>query len=198
MASVTSSPSSETRPSSSVKRSAANQVAESGPVVEAGIRAQRRQGDAAIHRPGVEVGEPERAGDRPGNRRFARARRAVDGDDHAGEDRVEAMRSWDISTLDVQPHSPAVLDSEVEGRAIVIHLPAGEQLGEHQVYERAWLLVVSGAIEIDGPGGDSASGGPGLLAEFDPNERREVRATEDARLLLILSPWPGEGHPSQR
>ena len=70
----------------------------------------------------------------------------------------------------------------MEGRAIVIHLPAGERLGEHQVYERAWLLVVSGAIEIDGPGGDSTSGGPGLLAEFDPNERREVRATEDARL----------------
>ena len=59
-------------------------------------------------------------------------------------------------------------------------------------------LVVSGAIEIDGPGGDSASGGPGLFAEFDPNERREVRATEDARLLLILSPWPGVGHPSRQ
>jgi redox-sensitive bicupin YhaK (pirin superfamily) len=108
------------------------------------------------------------------------------------------MRSWDISTLDIQPSSPAVLDSEAEGRAIVIHLPAGERLGEHQVHERAWLLVVSGAIEIDGPGGDAASGGPGLLAEFDPNERREVRATEDARLLLLLSPWPGEGHPRQR
>jgi redox-sensitive bicupin YhaK (pirin superfamily) len=108
------------------------------------------------------------------------------------------MRSWDITMLDVQPSSPAVLDSEAEGRAIVIHLPAGERLGEHQVHERAWLLVVSGAIEIDGPGGDAASGGPGLLAEFDPNERREVRATEDARLLLLLSPWPGEGHPRLR
>ncbi len=108
------------------------------------------------------------------------------------------MRSWDISMLDVQAHSPAVLDSESEGRAIVIQLPAGERLHEHQVHERAWLLVVSGAIEIDGPGGDAASGGPGMLAVFDPNERREVRATEDARLLLLLSPWPGQGHPSQR
>jgi len=81
--------------------------------------------------------------------------------------------------------------------ADVINLPAGERLGEHQVHERAWLLVVSGTIEIDGPGGDAASGGPGLLAEFDPNERREVRATEDARILLLLSPWPGEGHPSR-
>jgi quercetin dioxygenase-like cupin family protein len=37
-----------------------------------------------------------------------------------------------------------------------------------------------------------------MLAVFDPNERHEVRATDDSRLLLVLSPWPGEGHPSQR
>lgn len=108
------------------------------------------------------------------------------------------MQSWDISTLDVPPRSPTVLDSEQEGRAIVINLPAGEGLSQHQVHERAWLLVVSGAIEIEDSGGDSIKGGPGLLAEFDPNERREVRATEDSRILLVLSPWPGEGHPSQR
>jgi quercetin dioxygenase-like cupin family protein len=108
------------------------------------------------------------------------------------------MRTWDISMLDVEPHNPAVLDSEQEGRAIVIHLPAGERLQEHQVHERAWLVVVSGRIEVDGAGGEVASGGPGLFAQFDPNERHEVRATEDARLLLLLSPWPGEGHPSLR
>ena len=106
------------------------------------------------------------------------------------------MQSWDISTLDVQPHQPEVLESEAEGRAIVINLPAGERLQEHQVHERAWLLVISGAIEVDGS--ESISGGSGLLAIFDPNERREVRAVEDSRLLLLLSPWPGEGHPSQR
>jgi quercetin dioxygenase-like cupin family protein len=106
------------------------------------------------------------------------------------------MESWDISTLDVQAHQPQVLDSEQEGRAIVIQLPAGERLQEHQVHERAWLVVVSGEVEID-QGGHSVSGGPGLLAIFDPNERREVRATQDSRLLLLLSPWPGVGHPSQ-
>jgi redox-sensitive bicupin YhaK (pirin superfamily) len=108
------------------------------------------------------------------------------------------MRNWDISTLDVQPHNPAVLDSEQEGRAIVINLPSGERLQEHQVHERAWLLVVTGTIEIADSDGDSVKGGPGLLAEFDPNERREVLATDDSRLLLLLSPWPGEGHPSAR
>jgi redox-sensitive bicupin YhaK (pirin superfamily) len=106
------------------------------------------------------------------------------------------MRTWKIAELDIQPRQPEVLDSEAEGRAIVIELPAGERLQEHQVHERAWLMVVSGAVEVDGS--EMVSGGPGLLAEFDPNERHEVRATEDARLLLLLSPWPGEGHPSLR
>jgi redox-sensitive bicupin YhaK (pirin superfamily) len=108
------------------------------------------------------------------------------------------MRSWDLNEIDVRPHQPEVLVSEDEGRAIVLHLPAGERLQEHQVHERGWLMVASGRLEIDDTDGDTVSGGPGLLAEFDPNERREVRATEDARILLILSPWPGEGHPSRR
>ena len=106
------------------------------------------------------------------------------------------MESWDISGLDVQPRQPQVLSSDDEGRAIVLELPAGERLGEHQVHERAWLLVVSGAVEISEPQGETIAGGPGLLAIFDPNERHQVAATDDARLLLVLSPWPGEGHPS--
>jgi quercetin dioxygenase-like cupin family protein len=108
------------------------------------------------------------------------------------------MESWQIDALEVDRHHPQVLASDDEGRAIVLELPAGEKLGEHQVHERAWLLVVSGAIEITEPGGDTVAGGAGLLAAFDPNERHEVAATEDARLLLVLSPWPGDGHPSSR
>jgi quercetin dioxygenase-like cupin family protein len=46
--------------------------------------------------------------------------------------------------------------------------------------------------------GGTKTGGAGFLAHFEPGERHEVRATSDARLLLILSPWPGEGHPSRR
>jgi quercetin dioxygenase-like cupin family protein len=108
------------------------------------------------------------------------------------------MQSWDISNLDVEPHNPEVLASDDEGRVIAINLPAGERLQQHQVHERAWLVVAAGAVEIDDAGGETISGGPGLLAAFAPNERHEIRATDDARLLLVLSPWPGEGHPSQR
>ena len=107
------------------------------------------------------------------------------------------MESWNLNELEVEPRLPQVLDSESEGRAIVINLPQGEQLQEHQVHERAWLLVIDGNIELNPPDGKWAAGGPGLLAIFDPKERHEVQAVEDSRLLLVLSPWPGDGHPSQ-
>ena len=108
------------------------------------------------------------------------------------------MQSWDISNLNVEPHRPQVLTSDDEGRLVAINLPAGERLQEHQVHERAWLLVISGAVEVDDAGGgETITGGAGLVAGFDPNERHEVRATEDSLLLLALSPWPGVGHPSQ-
>ena len=107
------------------------------------------------------------------------------------------MQHWDLSRLPVEPHQPEVLHSQGEGRTIALLLPAGEALQEHQVHERAWLLVVGGEIEVGSDGG-TVRGGPGFLAVFDPNERREVRAVSDARLLLMLAPWPGEGHPSRR
>ena len=108
-----------------------------------------------------------------------------------------AVQTWDLDSLEVQPRQPEVLSSDQEGRAIVIQLPAGESLLEHQVHERAWLLVLSGAIEVDDSGGATTRGESGFLALFDPNERHEVRASEDSRLLLLLSPWPGVGHPRQ-
>ena len=107
------------------------------------------------------------------------------------------MDTWDIASLDVQPRQPAVLRSDDETRVIAINLPAGEELREHQVHERAWLMVADGEIEVD-QGGESVSGGPGFLAHFEPAERHGVRANSDSRLILLLSPWPGEGHPSLR
>jgi quercetin dioxygenase-like cupin family protein len=107
------------------------------------------------------------------------------------------MDTWEIASLDIEPHRPEVLRSDEETRVIAINLPAGEELQEHQVHERAYLLVASGEVEIS-KDGETVSGGAGMLAHFEPNERHEVRATSDARLVLLLSPWPGEGHPSRR
>ena len=108
------------------------------------------------------------------------------------------MQTWDVKTLDVEPHHPQVLHSEEEGRTIAINLPAGEELQEHQVHERAWIVVVDGEVEIADANGSGTRCGAGSLALTAPNERHEVRAISDSRILLILAPWPGEGHPSQR
>ena len=106
------------------------------------------------------------------------------------------MDTFDIRSLDIEPHHPIVLRSDAESRAIAINLPGGEELQEHQVHERACLIVADGEVEIV-QNGRSTTGGPGFVAHFEPNERREVRAKGDARILLILAPWPGEGHPSR-
>jgi quercetin dioxygenase-like cupin family protein len=90
-----------------------------------------------------------------------------------------------------------VLRSDPEARVIAINLPAGEELQEHQVHERAWVMVAGGEVEIE-QDGSTVSGGPGFIAHFNPQERHEVRAKTDSRLLLFLAPWPGKGHPSQR
>lgn len=107
------------------------------------------------------------------------------------------MESWDIRSLPIEPHHPQVLRSDDESRAIAIRLPAGEQLQEHQVHERTYLVVADGEIEV-AQDGRAVTAGAGFLAHFEPNERRTVRAVSDARLVLVLAPWPGEGHPSRR
>ena len=107
------------------------------------------------------------------------------------------MESWDIRSLTIEPHHPQVLRSDEETRAIAILLPAGDELGEHQVHERTYLLVADGEIEIS-KDGEVVRGGSGFLSHFEPAERRTVRAVEDSRLVLVLAPWPGMGHPSRR
>lgn len=105
------------------------------------------------------------------------------------------MRSWDLKTVGVEPHQPEILASAGDARTILLSLPAGEELQEHEVHERARIVVIEGEVEVSMPSGESASAGPGHLFEFEPGERHTVAARSDSRLLLVLSPWPGDGHP---
>lgn len=107
------------------------------------------------------------------------------------------METWNITSINLEPRQPEVLRSDPEARLIGINLPAGDALRDHQVHERAYLVVAEGEIEVE-EDGQTETGGPGFIAHFQANERHEVRAKTDARLVLILAPWPGEGHPSQR
>jgi quercetin dioxygenase-like cupin family protein len=101
------------------------------------------------------------------------------------------VRSWDLTSLDAP--TPVVVHSEDDARAILIQLDPGGELGDHQVRERAWVTVVEGRAEIR-CGGSAESYGPGSLLMFDPAERHSVRSEEGARLLLVLAPWPANGH----
>jgi quercetin dioxygenase-like cupin family protein len=105
------------------------------------------------------------------------------------------MNDWNINDLKLEPHAPEILSSTPDARAIALAVPAGEGLQDHQVHERAWVTILSGEAEITTPAGERVMGTPGLLVEFDPGERHAVQAVSDTRLLLLLTPWPGAGHP---
>jgi quercetin dioxygenase-like cupin family protein len=88
---------------------------------------------------------------------------------------------------------PTVLTTDDGARAIAIRLEAGQELRDHQVRERAWVVVVEGEAEIR-CGDDVVAGRAGTLVTFDPGERHAIASAAGARVLLILAPWPGPGH----
>jgi quercetin dioxygenase-like cupin family protein len=104
------------------------------------------------------------------------------------------MQNWDLKTVEAEPHQPTILASAEDARTIMLNLPAGEELQEHEVHERARVIVVDGEVEVTA-NGEAVPARAGHLFEFDPGERRTIAARSGARLLLILSPWPGDGHP---
>jgi quercetin dioxygenase-like cupin family protein len=105
------------------------------------------------------------------------------------------MQSWDLKAVEAEPHQPQILASAEDARTIVLHLPAGEEMQEHEVHERARVVVVDGEVDVTALGEDAVTASAGHLFEFDPAERHTIAARSDARLLLILTPWPGDGHP---
>jgi hypothetical protein len=105
------------------------------------------------------------------------------------------MRSWDLRTADAEAHEPRILSSGDDARAILLFLPAGEELQEHEVHEYTRVVVIDGEVDVTTPEGEQVAAGSGHMFEFAPAERRTVTARADARLLVLLTPWPGDGHP---
>ena len=105
------------------------------------------------------------------------------------------MQMWELSEIEAPEgtRSPAVLETVDGARAIVVRLAPGQELGDHQVRERAWLIVIDGTARIEA-GGNAVDAGTATLVTFEPGERHSIASDEGARILLILSPWPGEGH----
>jgi quercetin dioxygenase-like cupin family protein len=105
------------------------------------------------------------------------------------------VHSWNLREIETPggSRSPVVLRSDVEGRAVLIRLDPGQELGDHQVKESAFIVVIEGTVHIQS-GAEKLDAGPGTLITFAPDERRSVSSADGARILLLLAPWPGAGH----
>jgi quercetin dioxygenase-like cupin family protein len=106
------------------------------------------------------------------------------------------MDVWEIDRIRPTPSHPEVLRSD-EGvaRCIALAIRRDEKLGEHEVHEHAWLMVLDGLLDVES-GGENIEAGRGTLLHFDPAERRTISAKTDATMIYMLAPWPGVGHPS--
>jgi quercetin dioxygenase-like cupin family protein len=105
------------------------------------------------------------------------------------------MQRWNLLELDAPDgtRDPIVLHSDDGARAVLIVLQAGQSLGEHQVKENAWITVLEGTVQINA-GSETVDASPGVLVRFEPNERHALGSDGGARILILLAPWPGEGH----
>ena len=105
------------------------------------------------------------------------------------------MQAWNLIQIEAPAgtRDPVVVHSGNEARAVLIVLNPGQVMGDHQVKENAWVTVLQGRVKISA-GEESVEAGPGMLFRFDPDERHSLASDEGARVLLLLAPWPGEGH----
>ena len=105
------------------------------------------------------------------------------------------MQHWDLLAIDAPQgtRDPVVVAQDDGARAVLVVLSPGQELGEHQVKENAWVAVVEGRVHVE-CGDEQLELGAGGLMRFEPGERHSISSADGARILLLLSPWPGEGH----
>jgi quercetin dioxygenase-like cupin family protein len=105
------------------------------------------------------------------------------------------VQHWDLRTIDAPrgTRDPYVVHQDDGARAVLVALEPGQALGEHQVKENAWVVVVEGTVRVTAGGADIELG-PGGLLRFEPGERHAVASADGARILMVLTPWPGAGH----
>jgi quercetin dioxygenase-like cupin family protein len=105
------------------------------------------------------------------------------------------VQRWDLAEIATPEgtRSPVVLHSEDEARVVLIEIKPGQELGDHQVKEHAWVFVVDGVVTVEAAA-ERTEAGAGTLLRFLPDERHSLSSADGARVLLMLAPWPGQGH----
>jgi quercetin dioxygenase-like cupin family protein len=106
------------------------------------------------------------------------------------------MQRWDLLELDAPAgtRDPIVLHSDDGARAVLIVLAPGQTLGNHQVRENSWVVVLEGTVQFTSGEGPPIVAESGSLTRFEAGERHALTSPAGARVLLLLAPWPGEGH----
>ena len=88
-----------------------------------------------------------------------------------------------------------MLHPDAPARVVLMEFEPGQELGDHQVKETTFVVVIEGTVIASREGGeDSVEVGRGTLLAFEPDERHTIASETGARILLLLAPWPGEGH----
>jgi quercetin dioxygenase-like cupin family protein len=105
------------------------------------------------------------------------------------------MQHWDLLAVDASrgTRDPFVVHQDDSARAVLVVLAPGQELGQHQVKENAWISVVEGTVQVEASD-EQVELRQGGLMRFAPGERHSVSSTDGARILMLLSPGPGEGH----
>jgi quercetin dioxygenase-like cupin family protein len=105
------------------------------------------------------------------------------------------MQHWDLLAVDAPAgtRDPHVVHQDESARAVLIALTPGQELGDHQVKENAWIVVVDGRVQVRA-GAEQVELAPGGLMRFEPGERHALASSDGARILMLLAPWPGAGH----
>ena len=85
------------------------------------------------------------------------------------------MQHWDLLAIDAArgTRDPYVVHQDDGTRAVLVVLAQLLARREHDEQ-----------LEL----------GPGGLMRFEPGERHAISSANGARILLLLSPWPGAGH----
>jgi quercetin dioxygenase-like cupin family protein len=109
--------------------------------------------------------------------------------------KIRRVQHWDLRSIDAPrgTRDPYVVHQDAGARAVLVALDPGQALGEHQVKENAWVVVVEGTVQVTADGEEVELGAGGLL-RFEPAERHTLGSSGGARILMVLTPWPGTGH----
>jgi quercetin dioxygenase-like cupin family protein len=109
------------------------------------------------------------------------------------------VQHWDLTAIEAPrgTRDPYVVHQDEGARAVLVVLEPGQALGDHQVKENAWVLIVDGSVQVTA-GSENVELGPGGLLRFEPGERHALASAGGARVLMVLTPWPGAGHYADR